>query len=49
MCIRDRGKAVRFADDDVEQWIRTHYPVKYMSKSITQEDVDNIKSSILGE
>ena len=43
------GKAVRFADNDVEEWIRTHYPVKYMSKSITQEDVDNIKSSILGE
>ena len=43
------GKAVRFVESDVEAWIRRHYPIKYMSKSITDEQIEGIKSSILGE
>ena len=27
------GKAVRFRDEDVDTWIRQHYPIKHLSKN----------------
>ena len=43
------GKSVRFTEEDIEDFIRRHYPVKYMNKTITEKDVAGIKSAILGE
>ena len=43
------GKSVRFTEEDIEDFIRRHYPIKYMSKARTQTDIDGIKSAILGE
>ena len=37
------GKAVRFRDEDVDKWVRQHYPVKHLSKNTTPEQLEGIK------
>ena len=43
------GKAVRFSSEDIDKWLVEHYPKKYMTNTITEENIEGLKSSILGE
>tara|TARA_Y100000996_G_scaffold413058_1_gene400470 strand:- start:1281 stop:1517 length:237 start_codon:yes stop_codon:yes gene_type:complete len=43
------GKAVRFNSEDVDKWLVEHYPKKYMTNTITSEQIEGLKSSVLGE
>ncbi len=43
------GKAVRFSSEDIDKWLVEHYPKKYMTTTITEENIEGLKSSILGE
>lgn len=42
------GKAVRFRDTDIEEWIKRQYPRKYISKHTTPEQIEGIKK-VFGE
>ena len=42
-------KAVRFNSEDVDKWLVEHYPKKYMTNTITSEQIEGLKSSVLGE
>ena len=43
------GKAVRFSSEDIDKWLIEHYPKKYMTTTVTEENIEGLKSSILGE
>ena len=43
------GKAVRFSSEDIDKWLVEHYPKKYMTTTITEGNIEGLKSSILGE
>ena len=43
------GKAVRFSSEDIDKWLVEHYPKKYMTTTVTEENIEGLKSSILGE
>lgn len=43
------GKLVRFREEDIQNWIRTHYKSKYMTNSISDKQVESLKQSVLGE
>jgi|TARA_S200000501_G_scaffold218969_1_gene205503 excisionase family DNA binding protein len=42
------GKAVRFREEDVNNWIKRYYPRKYISQNTSTEQVNNFKK-VLGE
>ena len=37
------GKDVRFRDEDVDSWVKQHYPIKHIGKNTTPEQIDGIK------
>mgnify|MGYP006164408471 FL=1 len=37
------GKAVRFRDADIDEWVKRHYPIKHIGKNTTTEQVNGIK------
>tara|TARA_R110001592_G_scaffold269129_1_gene535478 strand:- start:811 stop:1047 length:237 start_codon:yes stop_codon:yes gene_type:complete len=43
------GKAVRFRDEDINDWIKKHYPKKHIAKNISKENISNVKSIFGGE
>ena len=43
------GKAVRFKDSDIDEWLLKHYTLKYMGKTTTPQQIAGLKSAIIGE
>ena len=37
------GKAVRFRDTDIDEWIKRQYPRKYINKNTTTAQIEGIK------
>ena len=43
------GKAVRFKDSDIDEWLLKHYTLKYMSRTTTSEQIEGLKRAVVGE
>ena len=43
------GKAVRFKDSDIDEWLLKHYTLKYMSRTTTSEQIEGLKRAVVGD